>query len=185
MTTVRRRWTVDDLRDLPSDGNRYEVIDGELFVTPSSSWTHRRAVLELARLLEDYFTTQLIANVLIAPADVTFSRTRVLEPDLFVVPLVNGRRPNQFEDVGRLLLAAEVLSPSTARADRVHKPVLYREERVPDYWIIDLDARAIERSTPADSRVDIIDEQLECLPEGASVPFALDVPMYFVRVLDG
>ena len=138
MSTLKRQWTTDDLRDLPDDGNRYEVIDGELFVTPAPSWKHQRAAAELFRLVAEYLAREPYADVLIAPADVSFSRTRSVQPDLFVVPLVNGQRPNRFEDVGRLLLAVEILSPSTARADRVSKRVLFRDEGVSEYWVVDL-----------------------------------------------
>ena len=149
MPTLKRRWTADDLRDLPDDGNRYEVIDGELFVTPAPSWMHQRAAAELFRMIAAYLEREPYADVLLAPADVSFSRTRIVQPDVFVVPLVDGRRPRQFEEVGRLLLAVEILSPSTARADRVAKRVLFRDEGVREYWVIDLDARTIERTTPA------------------------------------
>ena len=137
MPTLKRRWTADDLRDLPDDGNRYEVIDGELFVTPAPSWEHRRAAAELFLLIAAYLEREHYADVLIAPADVSFSRTRSVQPDLFVVPLVDGRRPRSS---GRraLLLAVEVLSPSTARADRVSKRVLFRDEGVSEYWVVDL-----------------------------------------------
>jgi len=104
---------------------------------------------------------------------------------VFVVPLVDGRRPRQFEEVGRLLLAVEILSPSTARADRVAKRVLFRDEGVREYWVIDLDARTIERTTPADARVDIIVDRLDWTVDGASAPMVVDVPEYFARVLDG
>ena len=184
MPTLKRRWTADDLRDLPDDGNRYEVIDGELFVTPAPSWKHQRAAAELFQLVAAYLEREPYADVLIAPADVSFSRTRSVQPDLFVVPLVNGRRPNRFEDVGRLLLAVEILSPSTARADRVSKRVLFRDEGVSEYWVVDLDARTIERSTPADARVDVIVDRLEWTVDGASSSLAVDVPQYFTRVLD-
>ena len=138
MPTLKRRWTADDLRDLPDDGNRYEVIDGELFVTPAPSWEHQRAAAELYSLIAAYLQREPYGDVLIAPADVPFSRTRSVQPDLFVVPLVGGRRPRKFEDVGRLLLAVEILSPSTARADRVSKRVLFRDEGVSEYWVVDL-----------------------------------------------
>jgi Uma2 family endonuclease len=86
--------------------------------------------------------------------------------------------------VKRLLLAVEVLSPSTARADRVVKRTMFRNEGVAEFWIIDLDARAFERSTPADSRVDVLDQRVEWRPEGASVPLEIDVTRYFAEVLD-
>ena len=184
MPTVRRRWTVDDLHDLPEDGNRYEVIDGELFVTPAPPFKHQRAVMLIMPLLADYLTREPAGEVFVAPADVTFSSTRTVQPDVFVIPFADGRRADRFEDVGKLLLAVEVLSPSTARADRVSKRVMYRDEQVPEYWLIDLDTRCIERSTPADARVDIVIEQLEWSPDGAKAPFRVDLPTYFDRVLD-
>ena len=82
------------------------------------------------------------------------------------------------------MLAIEALSSSTSRLDRVVKRKLYREERVPEFWIIDLDARTFERTTPTDSRVDVLDTSLEWRPEGALVPFVLDLREYFGEVLD-
>src|SRR5207302_1949759 len=99
--------------------------------------------MRLFQLLAAYLEREPYGDVLLAPADVSFSRMRSVQPDVFVVPLVNGRHPRRFEDVGRLLLAIEILSPSTARADRVAKRALYREEGVAEYWIVDMDARTI------------------------------------------
>jgi Uma2 family endonuclease len=78
-----------------------------------------------------------------------------------------------------MLLAVEVLSPSTARADRVDKRRVYREENVPEYWIVDLDARTIERSTPHDDRIDVYDATLEWLPDGATEPLRIDLEKLF------
>jgi Uma2 family endonuclease len=179
-----RIWTVDDVLALPDDGNRYEVIDGELLVTPAPEWRHQEAVGELYSLIREYLKRERVGHALVAPADVAFSARRLVQPDLFVVPLVNGRRPERFEDVGRLLLAAEVLSPNTARADRVAKRTLFRDEGVPDYWIVDLDARTIERSTPADARSELFVDSATWHPDGASAPLTIDVPAYFEAVLD-
>ncbi|MEO8624304.1 MAG: Uma2 family endonuclease [bacterium] len=184
MSQLAQYWTVDDVHALPDDGNRYEVIDGELLVTPSPRWRHQEAVLELATLLRQYLKREQLGLALIAPADVIFSRTRLVQPDVFVAPLVNGRRPEQFSDVGRLLLAVEVLSPSTARADRVKKRSLFRDEGVPEYWIVDCDARTFERSTPIDARPEVLVDEVIWHPEGASVPLVIDLRAYFEAVLD-
>jgi Uma2 family endonuclease len=184
MPAFRRQWTVDDLQDLPDDGQRYEVIDGELFVTPAPSFTHQRALGVLHRLIADYLDRERIGFVFFAPADVTFSPTRSVQPDLFVVPGVDGRSPKSFGEVQRLLLAVEASSPSTVRADRVVKRALYRQEGVAEFWIIDLDARTFERSTPADSRVEVLDERIEWMPEGAAIPLVIDVVAYFAEVID-
>ena len=183
MPQPTRSWTVEDVHSLPDDGKRYEVIDGELFVTPAPRWSHQRAVMSLSHLLFSYLERERVGIVLIAPADVDFSRTRLVQPDVFVVPLIHGRPPARFTDVGRLLLAAEVLSPSTARADRVSKRKLFRDEGVPEYWIVDADARAFERTTPGDTRTEVIGDELRWHPEGASSPFVLDVRQYFAKLL--
>ncbi|HEX3865410.1 MAG TPA: Uma2 family endonuclease [Gemmatimonadaceae bacterium] len=184
MPNLKRQWTVADRDELPDDGNRYEVIDGELFVTPAPAWRHQDAVGRLYRALSEDLDRQRIGAAFIAPADVVFSPRRGVQPDLFVVPLVDGRRPRHFDEVNRLLLAVEVLSPSTARADRVVKRMLYRDEHVDEYWIVDLDSRIIERSTPSEARPELVDGRLEWLPVGSENPFAPDLIDYFARVLD-
>jgi Uma2 family endonuclease len=184
MPAFKRQWTADDLQDLPNDGQRYEVIDGELFVTPAPSFRHQRALSVLHRLIANYLEREPVGYVYFAPADVVFSPTRGVQPDLFVVPGVDGRSPESFAEVKRLLLAIETLSPSTARLDRVVKRALYRDEDIPEFWIIDLDSRTFERSTPADARVDVLDERVEWMPAGASMPLVIDVAAYFAKVLD-
>jgi Uma2 family endonuclease len=184
MSSVKHDWTVADVHALPDDGNRYEVVDGELFVTPAPALRHQEAVIRLHSILAEYLRRQRVGHAFVSPADVIFSPRRGVQPDVFVTPLVGGRRPESFGDVKRLLLAAEVLSPSTARADRVDKRRLYRDEQVPAYWIVDLDARAVERSTPDEPRPEILVDRVDWLPEGASEPLIVDLPAYFRAVLD-
>jgi Uma2 family endonuclease len=183
MPSLKRRWTVADLEELPDDGNRYEVIDGELFVTPAPRFEHQRASMELCVLLHEYLARSADAEVIAAPADVVFSPQRGVQPDVFVVPKVEGKRIERFEEAGRLLLAVEILSPNTARTDRVAKRVLYRSEGVVEYWIVDLESRTFERSTPADPRVEILAEQIQWRPEEATEPLVIDLVAYFARVL--
>ncbi len=184
MPLLKRDWTWDDVQLLPDDGNRYEVIDGELFVTPAPAWRHQEAVAELLGLLRAYLRRERVGHAFGAPADVVFSARNAVQPDVFVAPLVDGRRPERFEDVGRLLLAAEVISPSSGRADRVKKRALYRERGVPEYWIIDLDARTFERSTPDDARPEVLADEVVWHPVGAAEPLTIDLPSYFTTVLD-
>jgi Uma2 family endonuclease len=176
-------WTIDMVRALPDDGNRYEVIDGELFVTPAPSWIHQNAVLELALLLTPYLRAHALGHAIISPADVVFGPRNAVEPDLFVVPLVEGLPPRTWEEAGRLLLTVEVLSPSTRRADRVEKRDLYKRKAVPRYWIVDTDARTVERYLPDDSAPETFTETLEWQPDNAAPPLVIDLPAYFDRVL--
>ena len=184
MPNLERQWTSADLEDLPDDGNRYEVIDGDLFVTPAPSLRHQEAVVQLHSILASYLNRQHVGHAFVAPADIVFSSKRAVQPDVFVLPLVDGRRPETFLEANRqLLLAAEILSPSTARADRVAKRTLFRDEGVAEYWIVDLDARVVERATPDDPRVEIFADRLEWLPAGAGDPLVIDVQAYFAHVL--
>jgi Uma2 family endonuclease len=184
MPILKRDWTVADLADLPEDGNRYEVLDGRLYVTPAPSFDHQVALQLLHRLIAEYLDREPVGFVLIAPADVTFSDRRGVQPDLFAMPPHEGRRPRRFEDGGHLMLAVEVLSPSTGRADRVAKRTVYREEGVEVYWVVDLDARTFERSVPNDRRVEVLPDRVEWHPAGAERPLVIDVDEYFRRVLD-
>ncbi|MEO7084877.1 MAG: Uma2 family endonuclease [Gemmatimonadaceae bacterium] len=184
MPDLKRRWTVVERDELPDDGNRYEVIDGELLVSPSPTLRHQEAVFQLARLIASYLERQRVGHAFIAPGDIVFSPRRGVQPDMFVLPLAGGRRPERFEKLKGLVLAVEILSPSTARADRVAKRNVFRDEGVPEYWVVDLDARTVERSTPSESRIELCDEKIEWLPDGASEPLVIDLVDYFHRVLD-
>lgn len=184
MPLFERVWTFDDLQELPDDGNRYEVIDGELFVSPSPTLDHQAALLALYGFVNPYVVAENLGYTYVAPADVTFAPRNSVQPDLFVLPFAEKRRPRHFREVGRLLLAAEILSPSTARADRVAKRHLFHDEGVPEYWVVDLDSRTIERTTPQGARPDVIADTLSWLPTGASQPLRIDVVAYFAAVLD-
>ncbi len=118
-------WTAADAIALPTDGNRYEVLDGELFVTPAPSWSHQMA-LEV--------------------------------------------------------LAVEVLSPSTARADRHRKRLIYQRHGVPEYWIVDVDAQCIERWRPDDARPEVLAEQLMWQPRAEVAPLMLELPVLFAEI---
>jgi Uma2 family endonuclease len=182
MATETTRWTAEMVRGLPSDGNRYEVIDGELFVTPAPSWNHQEAVLQLVLRLHAYVAADALGHVIVAPADVKFADDQMVEPDAFVVPLVQGKRPRNWQEAGRLLLAVEVLSSSTARADRQVKRRLYQRQNVPEYWIVDVDARIIERWRPEDERPEILSERLAWQPDAMQPALELDVDGYFQEI---
>jgi Uma2 family endonuclease len=184
MPAVKKYWTISDLAALPDDGQRYEVIDGELFVTPSPRLDHQVASGILLRLLADYCDGHAIGTVVTAPSDVTFSDDRQTQPDVYVLRNRDGRRP-RVVDWRDLLLVVEILSPATARADRVVKRRLYREAGVPEYWIVDLEARLVERSTASDSKVDTCSDELLWTPSGCDVePLRIDLVDAFARILD-
>ena len=85
--------------------------------------------------------------------------------------------------IRELLLAIEILSPSSSRHDRVRKRPLY-QRHVPDYWIVDLDARLVERWAPGDERPQLLTETLLWHPTGAVTPFTLEIPAFFSTIFD-
>jgi Uma2 family endonuclease len=169
------RWTAEMVRALPDDGKRYEVIDGELFVTPAPALRHQDAVFQMASRLAPYVSTHGLGHVIVSPADVTFADGSLVQPDVFVAPLIGGRRPREWSDIKTLLLAVEVLSPSTARADRRVKLRLYQRQHVPEYWIVDVDAGLIERWRADDERPDIVTERLEWQPDPGHPPLVIEI----------
>jgi len=176
-------WTVEEMWRLPETGDRFEVIDGVLHVNPSPNRRHQNAAGRLYRHLADYLETARVGWVYIAPSDVVLTQHRAVEPDVYVAPLVAGRQPGRTEDVTHLMVAVEVLSPGTADYDREEKRRLY-QQHADEYWIVDLDARRIERWRPVDTHPEIVGASLEWHPAGASEPLVLDLPLFFDEVLD-
>ena len=176
-------WTVAEWRELPADSNRYEVIDGVLYVTPAPRALHQEAVRQLVIVLSRYVAEVAVGHAMLSPAEIAFMPELVVQPDVFVAPRIAGRRPREWQEIRRLLLAVEVLSPSTASRDRTIKRRLY-QQHADEYWIVDLDARLIERWRPEDARPEVLDASLEWRPAGADAPLMLDVRAFFREVWD-
>lgn len=182
MPDIARSWTREDLFLLPEDGNRYELLDGQLLVTPSPAWVHQWAVVELLTRILPYVRRHRLGRACVAPADLDFKSGQLLQPDLFVVALFEGRQPLHWSEAGIPLLIAEVVSPSSALSDRNRKRRKYQAAGVGEYWIVDPDARLIERWTPEDQRPEILTERIEWQPDAALPAFAIDLPAYFREV---
>jgi Uma2 family endonuclease len=111
-----RIWTAAEVQALPDDpSNRYECVDGELLVSPSPRTLHQSALIVLTVMLEAILRPAGVGVVFVAPSDWVLDPRTLVQPDLYVVPLVDGRRPRTDEERGHPLLFVEILSPSTAR----------------------------------------------------------------------
>ena len=132
-------WTVSDLVDQPDNGLRYELLDGQMLVTPAPAPMHQLVVGELFVLLRAASPPGYRA--LMAPVDWQPDPHTSLQPDLLVVAV---------DDIGDknvsapLALAVEVLSPSTRRTDRLLKRSRYEDGGVGAYWIVDPTGPSIE-----------------------------------------
>jgi Uma2 family endonuclease len=155
MPDTDRRYTADEVLALPADGNRYELVQGELLVTPAPSQRHQRIVLRLGAALDQYLQGyRNLATVFTAPGDIIWGPDEYVQPDVFVVPA--GEVTGTWRDCRTLLLAAEVLSPGSARSDRLTKRRLYQKRGVAAYWVVDADARLVEVWRPDDDRPEIV-----------------------------
>jgi Uma2 family endonuclease len=175
-------WTVEMLEALPDDGNRHEIIDGELFVTPSPSVPHQRVLGALLFRFYQFLRGSSLAEPLVAPADVRAGLRTVVQPDLLVVRRGAIEGAGGWPALQELLLAVEVLSPSSSRLDRWRKRLLYQREGVPEYWIVDPDARLVERWRPGDERPEVLAERIEwrIAPEEAAL--VIDLEEMFAEV---
>jgi Uma2 family endonuclease len=158
-------------------------VDGELLVTPSPTGAHQNAVQLLWAALYPYVRAQRIGHAALAPRDVDFpDEEGSTQPDVFVVPTEEFERYLGSSPVERLVLAAEVLSPSSARGDRLKKRTCFQRNGVSEYWIVDLEARIVERWHPEDERPQIIADRIDWRPAGADASFVLELSGYFAEV---
>ena len=171
-------WTADMVQVIPEDGNRYEVVHGELLVTPAPGMRHQEIVGRLAFALTGWLRSGRLGRQYCAPADIRGGPGTLVQPDLFVVSL-EAARAGEWPAISELLLAIEVLSPSTARYDRFAKRRRYQEAGVPVYWIVDAELRQVEVWTPADVFPAIERDRLRWQPPGSPEAFELSLPELF------
>ena len=168
-------WTAERIRALPDDRHRHEVVDGEHLVTPAPRLVHERAVGLLRDALQPYVESRALGECFAGLSDVELDPRTLVQPDVFVTA---HRRAKAWSEILPLRLAVEVLSPSTARADRLVKRPRYQKAGI-EFWIVDLDARLVERWRPGDARPEVLTERVEWQPEAGLEPLALDLPLFF------
>jgi Uma2 family endonuclease len=171
-------YTADMVLALPEDGNRYEVVYGELLVTPAPRMWHEIVQRRLTSALDAYLRNHPVGEVLGPLGDISWGPDVLVSPDVFVVPL-EQLRTMDWSKIRDLLLVAEILSPSSAKYDRFIKRRRYQEAGVPLYWIVDGDERRVEIWTPADSFPAFEEERLVWHPAGATESFALTLTELF------
>ena len=163
MSTNTKVWTLEELHSLPDDGNTYELVRGELFVTPPPTVNHEEIAARLNHMLLPFVTAHKLGYVYHPHAVVQFQGSQV-EPDLMVRP----SHPNPEAGWAAWptpLLVVEIISPSTRRRDHEQKKSLYMEAGVAEYWIVDPEARSVRVVRPGEEdRIEM--ERVEWRPPG-------------------
>lgn len=139
---TRYDWTYSDYARFPDDGNRYEVVDGEVLVTPAPSPMHQHVLFTLGIALRAYTETEGL-GVVLPDVDLLFSPGQFLRPDLVFVPESSraGITNRGVEQPPGLVV--EILSPTSGAIDRVKKPLRYGDFGVPEYWVVDPAERVV------------------------------------------
>jgi Uma2 family endonuclease len=143
MVSVTPQLTHDDLRAMPEDGQRYELLAGKLHVTPAPSTTHQRISRNLEFILHAYVTAHHLGEVLYAPVDVILHAGSIVQPDIVFVSAVRASIVTEQGVEGAPDLVIEILSPSTEARDRGEKRRLYAEHGVAHYWLVDGSTRTL------------------------------------------
>lgn len=145
MAAEPRLYVASDLEDMPDDGQRREIIAGELFVTPAPVFDHQYLQQRLMFLVGFPLQQRGDFSMFAAPIDIAVSQYDVVQPDLIVVKMQDVpwfRRRGKTDRPP--VVAIEILSPGTARVDRRAKFALYARFGVPEYWIVDPRSRTVE-----------------------------------------
>ena len=158
MNTKLKILTIDDWEAMPhGDGNRYEIIEGELFVSCSPGLTHQRVVTNLITLFALFLEKDRIGEIL-TNAGVILSKFSAVIPDLVVFLKETGDAIIKDDRLrGPTDLVIEVISPGSAnvRRDRVDKLQLYSKHRVPEYWIVDPANLTVDQYLLRDSSLEL------------------------------
>ncbi len=174
-------WTYSDYARFPDDGNRYEVIDGEVLVTPAPSPMHQHVLLTLGITLREFVERHRL-GVVLPDVDVLFVSGQFLRPDLVFVPEAarEGITNRGVEKPPGLIV--EVLSPTSSSIDRVKKPRRYGDFGVPEYWLADPDQRVVWvwRFARGAKEPERTERRLLWTPDGAPESLELDLQTIFL-----
>jgi Uma2 family endonuclease len=147
---VDRPWKIEDLAEMPDDGQRYELLQGELFVSPAPGGNHQLVLGELHGHFFILLKKHPVGRAVVAPCDVRLSPNDLVQPDLI---FFRNEQIEQFSNKsfsGAPAFVIEVISPSTGSYDRGRKAALYMQWGVEEYWIVDPDKKRILVHTAAE-----------------------------------
>ncbi|MGH2558984.1 MAG: Uma2 family endonuclease [Thermomicrobiales bacterium] len=142
-SAVPRPLTYEDLLNTPDDNNRYEIIGGELVVSPAPVPVHQEIIVGLILRIGGFVADRGLGNIYTSPIDVKLTEHNYVEPDIVFIrqerlSIVGPSYIDGYPD-----LIVEVLSPSSRRRDLVHKAALYSASGVQEYWQVDPQAKTL------------------------------------------
>lgn len=176
------RYTIQDLEGFPGDGNRYELLDGVLLVTPQPAPLHQLVVARLLQILRTYLEGAGLAEV-VSPGAIEIEPNLHLEPDILVVPTESVRsalrEEGRWSSIREWWLTVEVSAASSLIYDRDHKRPAYLRLGVREVWRVDLREQCVYVSPAGEAEQLRVDDRLTWLPPAMTDPLVIDVPRLF------
>jgi len=145
-------WTYEDYLLFPEDGKRYEIIEGDYYMSPAPRTRHQEVSGNLLYFLKAYFKRTKRGRVFAAPTDVILSDISIVQPDLLVILAARTSIITEKNIHGAPDLVIEILSETTRKTDEVVKKKLYERYGVSEYWIVDPDLALVKIYRMTDGR---------------------------------
>ncbi len=178
MATGTKKWTLEEVHSLPDDGNKYELVRGELFVTPPPFPEHETISARLTRILDPYVEANQLGFVYHPRAVVRYDESEV-EPDLMVSQRIGSHGGDKaWNRAPTPILIVEIHSDSTRRRDKLQKRNLYMDAGIAEYWMIDPN-RLIITSVRRDVDDVVFTKEVTWSPPGVATPLTFDVERIF------
>ena len=171
-------WTYDDYCALPDDGNRYEILEGELVMVPAPGEPHQFASMALSVALYVFIMANRLGRLYAAPFDIKLAPRNVVQPDIIFISNARMHLLTEANVQGSPDLAVEILSRGTRRRDRTTKFRIYAEHGIAHFWIVDPVARTLEAYQLTDNTYTLTDRRAgdetfePALFPGLSIPLA-------------
>ncbi|MEW6095325.1 MAG: Uma2 family endonuclease, partial [bacterium] len=144
VATEEEKWTYQDYVQLPNNGKRYQIIQGEVYMSPAPVPYHQEVLWNLAQMLSNFVRKNRLGKIFIAPCDILLSDVNVVQPDIFFISKENLNiiKDKYIEGVPDLII--EITSPYTQKLDKIVKKKLYETYKVKEYWIVDVDKKTLQ-----------------------------------------
>lgn len=183
MSIPPRRYTIADLEQLPDDGSRYELLDGQLLVTPQAKVSHQLIASRLGFMLAGFLGDDGPAFV-VGPGEVQQGNDTHLEPDVLVLPREHIRLTDQepvlhWKHFRGHWLAVEIVGRHSRGTDRGIKRQAYHDLGIEEVWIVDHREQLIERSKWGSSKMEFLRTSLVWRPLGMPRELMIDLPRLF------
>lgn len=149
-----RHWTYEDYYKL-DDGQRYEVIEGELMMTPAPTFRHQDIQVRLGYLIFNHVLEKGLGKMVFSPVDVVLDKEMVFQPDIVFISNENMGIIKEAAVFGPPDIAVEILSPSSIHRDMEIKKGIYEKYGIKEYWLVFPDEKVVEIFALKDGRYEL------------------------------